>query len=148
MEKEERRHRFEKAIGYLVGRNLIDPNNKVRNIADKMRKHPMTIRFAMKGDERYLNNRFITSFCQVYGNIISPDWISGGVGVMLVEAEALAGDKEIMLPADMENVPRETLIRLVEILFNFYVSQRAKSASERQDIAGAQKDILSILNNC
>ena len=74
---EDVRKRFKKAISYLKGEQIISTNQDVVN---KMEINKSSMSLALKGDERYLTEKFITKFANLYH--FNKDWILKGEGTM------------------------------------------------------------------
>ena len=79
---EETRKRFKKAISHLKGEQIINTNQDVVN---KMEINKSSMSLALKGDERYLTEKFITKFANIYG--FNKDWLWKGKGSMFVNAD-------------------------------------------------------------
>ena len=79
---EETRKRFKKAISHLKGEQIINTNQDVVN---KMEINKSSMSLALKGDERYLTEKFITKFANIYG--FNKDWLWKGEGSMFANAE-------------------------------------------------------------
>ena len=75
---EDVRKRFKKAISHLKGEQIISTNQDVVN---KMEINKTSMSLALKGDERYLTEKFITKFANIYG--FNKDWLWKGEGTML-----------------------------------------------------------------
>lgn len=95
----DKKNRFEKAISHLVNIGLIDAKDVVKDIIEKTERHPNNVRGALRGEERFLTKKFIKTFCAVYDNIISADWILEGTGSM-VESTDDFSPTLIKLPSD------------------------------------------------
>ena len=76
---EDVRKRFKKAISHLKGEQIISTNQDVVN---KMEINKTSMSLALKGDERYLTEKFITKFANIYG--FNKDWLWKGEGTMLL----------------------------------------------------------------
>jgi hypothetical protein len=74
---EETRKRFKKAISHLKGEQIINTNQDVVN---KMEINKSSMSLALKGDERYLTEKFITKFANIYG--FNKNWLWKGEGTM------------------------------------------------------------------
>lgn len=79
---EETRKRFKKAISHLKGEQIINTNQDVVN---KMEINKSSMSLALKGDERYLTEKFITKFANIYG--FNKDWLWKGEGSMFANAD-------------------------------------------------------------
>ena len=98
MNSDERKDRLKRAIDYLVSTKMIDGKNIVKTISEKVDRHPNNIRAALRGDEKYLTQKFIKTFCTNFENVISPDWIWDGTGNILQNIDFQPKMK--MLPSD------------------------------------------------
>lgn len=58
--------------------------HKQQDVAEMMGTDKANISRALKGDEKYLTNRFLRRFNEAYGNIFNIEWLIDGVGEMLV----------------------------------------------------------------
>ena len=92
MVNKERLDRFGEAILYLVNKELIDGKDIVKDVSEKMGRHPNNVRAALRGDKRYLTNKFIKAFCSVFKNVISSEWVWSGNGSMEVNVQPKAYD--------------------------------------------------------
>ncbi|EKY12225.1 peptidase S24-like protein [Capnocytophaga sp. oral taxon 324 str. F0483] len=79
---EETRKRFKKAISHLKGEQIINTNQDVVN---KMEINKSSMSLALKGDERYLTEKFITKFANIYG--FNKNWLWKGEGSMFANAD-------------------------------------------------------------
>ena len=79
---EETRKRFKKAISHLKGEQIINTNQDVVN---KMEINKTSMSLALKGDERYLTEKFITKFANIYG--FNKNWLWKGEGTMFGNAD-------------------------------------------------------------
>lgn len=136
---EKRHQRLEEAINYLVGMNMIDGKEIVKTIADNVDRHPNNVRAAIRGDEKYLTYKFVKTFCVVFGNIISPDWIWDGSGKMvktdvfnpttkMLPSDFEIDDKEKMdidssIVNNIEKLSKDELVNLVKELMSLHNEQ-------------------------
>lgn len=111
MYKENREKRLDNAIKHLISLGLIDSKAISKSIAEKMRRRPNGISSALNGDKRYLTQKFTKSFCALYDNIISAEWIWDGVGTMLNNGEQQDYYEPTMvkLPSDIDDSTRPRL---------------------------------------
>lgn len=58
--------------------------HRQQDVAEMMGTDKANISRALKGDEKYLTNRFLRRFNEAYGNIFNIEWLIDGVGEMLV----------------------------------------------------------------
>ena len=79
---EETRKRFKKAISHLKGEQIINTNQDVVN---KMEINKSSMSLALKGDERYLTEKFITKFANIYG--FNKDWLWKGEGTIFANSD-------------------------------------------------------------
>ena len=79
----ERKERFEASVHYLVSENMIDGRCVVKDLSKKMDRNETNVRAARRGEEKYLTKSFIKTFCLVFKNVVSSDWIWSGEGNML-----------------------------------------------------------------
>ena len=120
-----RQQRLEKAINYLVSRKMIDGTDLIREISEKVDRHPNNVRAALRGEERYLTYKFIKSFCMIFGGVISPDWIWEGSGEMLNNTTTeIMKDKNVS-EESLSMLSREELIELVKQLMALHSEQTA-----------------------
>lgn len=118
----DRKDRFNRAIAYLQNEQKIDVKDTVRSISDAMSKHPNSIRYAMQGNDKYLTYKFIRTFCSVYNNIISPDWLWEGKGMMLNNNPDFT--PEITMSVDsLMKLTREELVSMVQQLMTLHHEQ-------------------------
>lgn len=130
MVNEERLQRFGDAILYLVNEDLIDGKDIAKDISIKMGRHPNNVRAALRGDERFLTNKFIKAFCSVFKNVISPEWLWSGIGSMKVNVQPKAYDiqqeeeKGESMAADLPYLDPVLLNRIInEKLAELYVQR-------------------------
>lgn len=123
MNTEDRLKRLEKAISYLVNNNMIDGKEIVKEISEKVDRHPNNVRSALRGEDRYLTYKFIKSFCMIYGGIISPDWIWDGTGEMLNNNTSDTMKEKRVSEESLSMLTREELIELVKQLMELHSEQ-------------------------
>ena len=82
---EKRTERLNKAVKHLISIGLIDGKSPSKSISTTMGRNNSNISSALRGDEKYLNRKFIRDFCATYNNIISDEWIWDGQDTMLNE---------------------------------------------------------------
>lgn len=58
--------------------------HRQQDVAEMMGTDKANISRALKGDEKYLTNRFLRRFNEAYGNIFNIEWLIDGIGEMLV----------------------------------------------------------------
>lgn len=125
MDKENRPQRLEKAISYLVNNKMIDGKDIIKEISEKVDRHPNNVRSALRGEERYLTYKFIKSFCMIFGGIISPDWIWDGSGEMLNNSNYDTIKENRISEETLSRLTREELIGLVKQLMALHSEQTA-----------------------
>lgn len=125
MNIEDRPKRLDKAISYLVNSKMMDGTDIVKDISEKVDRHPNNVRSALRGEERYLTYKFIKTFCMIYGGIISPDWIWEGTGEMLTKNDSDAIKENNVSEESLSRLTKEELIELVKQLMALYSEQIA-----------------------
>ena len=120
-----RQQRLEKAINYLVSRKMIDGTDLIREISEKVDRHPNNVRAALRGEERYLTYKFIKSFCMIFGGVISQDWIWDGSGEMLNNNTSDTMKENHVSEESLSMLSREELIELVKQLMALHSEQTA-----------------------
>jgi len=118
-----RHERFEKAINYLQKEKILDSKNVVKSISEGMGRHPNNVRSAMRGDSEYLTFKFVKTFCSVFGNVISPEWIWDGVGDMVCVENTLFQEEPEVSEETLQRLSREELIVLVKQLITLHSEQ-------------------------
>lgn len=73
--------RILQAIEFLKNAGKV---HRQQDVAEMMGTDKANISRALKGDEKYLTNRFLRRFNEAYGNIFNIEWLIDGVGEMLV----------------------------------------------------------------
>lgn len=118
-----RQQRLEKAINYLVSHKMIDGTDLVREISEKVDRHPNNVRAALRGEDRYLTYKFVKSFCMIFGGVISPDWIWEGSGEMLNNSTTDTMKESHISEESLSMLTREELIELVKQLMALHSEQ-------------------------
>ena len=118
-----RQQRLEKAINYLVSHKMIDGTDLVREISEKVDRHPNNVRAALRGEDRYLTYKFVKSFCMIFGGVISPDWIWEGSGEMLNNSTTDTMKENHISEELLSMLTREELIELVKQLMALHSEQ-------------------------
>lgn len=118
-----RQQRLEKAINYLVSHKMIDGTDLVREISEKVDRHPNNVRAALRGEDRYLTYKFVKSFCMIFGGVISPDWIWEGSGEMLNNSTTDTMKENHIPEESLSMLTREELIELVKQLMALHSEQ-------------------------
>lgn len=114
--------RFEAAVNHLISLKLIDSKDVVKDITAKTGYHPNNVRAALRGEEKYLNRKFVKTFCASYGNILNVDWIWEGNGEMcLTDPMDNASElSRINIPENIETLEKPQLIYLLTNLVDTY----------------------------
>jgi len=86
MINESRRKRMNMAIAYLQKQQLMGYGDIVKEIHERTNRDVSNIRSALRGDDKYLNPRFVKVFCSAFGGKIPPEWILDGVEPEIEEA--------------------------------------------------------------
>lgn len=120
-----RQQRLEKAINYLVSHKMIDGTDLIREISEKVDRHPNNVRAALRGEDRYLTYKFVKSFCMIFGGVISPDWIWEGSGEMLNNNTSDTMKENHVSEESLSMLSREELIELVKQLMALHSEQTA-----------------------
>ena len=131
METNERKERLEAAIHHLVSIDMIDGRCIVKDMSKKMDRNETNVRAARRGDERYLTESFVKTFCLVYKNIVSSDWIWNGEGNMLSINE---WHDEITEKISSENISEEILMKLTREELVFIVRQLMQLHKEQTEM--------------
>ena len=118
-----RKQRLEKAINYLVSHKMIDGTDIVREISEKVDRHPNNVRAALRGEDRYLTYKFVKSFCMIFGGVISHDWIWEGLGEMLTDRTADTVKENRVSEESLSMLTREELIELAKQLMALHREQ-------------------------
>lgn len=85
---EEKADRLNKAVLYLISKQIITAKSTQKDIASKMGlKVTTNINYALKGNEKYLTDTFLGRFNKAFNNIFFLDWLTRGEGEMLNEAQ-------------------------------------------------------------
>ncbi len=116
--------RLEDAVKYLISKNLVDGKTPIKSIAEKMNRHRNNVSSALSGDERYFSKKFIIDFCATYDNIISADWILGGIGYMTDGIESCNDPVTDIEPEQLENLTKDQLIILIKELMTLHNEQQ------------------------
>ncbi len=75
-----RNERMQTAFNYLRLEGLA---NNQRNLSEKVGTTPSNVSKALKGDERFLTDKFLRRFNAAFGNVFNEDWLLTGEGEML-----------------------------------------------------------------
>lgn len=85
---EEKADRLNKAVLYLISKQIITAKSTQKDIASKMGlKVTTNINYALKGNEKYLTDTFLGRFNKAFNNIFFLDWLIKGEGEMLNETK-------------------------------------------------------------
>ena len=79
--------RIATAIDYLKSIGRV---HKQQDIAEQMGATESSLSRALKGDVKYLTDKFIQRFNKAYGNIFNEDWLMGGQCDMLADESEVA----------------------------------------------------------
>ena len=131
METNERKERLEAAIHHLVSIDMIDGRCIVKDLSKKMDRNETNVRAARRGDERYLTESFVKTFCLVYKNIVSSDWIWNGEGNMLSINE---WHDDITDNISSENISEEILMKLTREELVLIVKQMMQLHEEQTEM--------------
>lgn len=114
--------RFKQAVDYLSDEQIIDSKNVVKCISEKMGRHPNNVRGALRGEAKFLTRKFVKTFCSVFNNLISPNWIWDGLGNMFTNKPILPLQDE--LPEEsLTELSKEELITLIKELIKLHCEQ-------------------------
>lgn len=80
-----KKERINKAIEMLRFKGIFKSQKQLANI---LRKPEGNISRALKGDEKYLTNGFVTCFAEHFSDIIDKEWLLTGEGEMLAQPTA------------------------------------------------------------
>lgn len=86
---ENRVGRMTTAYEYLKS---IGKAHKQQDVAEKMGTDKANVSRAMKGDEKYLTDRFLHRFNSAFDNIFNGEWLISGNGEMLAKPNQTIGD--------------------------------------------------------
>lgn len=81
--------RITTAYDYLKS---IGKAHKQQDVADKMGTDKANVSRAMKGDEKYLTDRFLHRFNSAFDNLFNEEWLISGNGEMLAKPNQTIGD--------------------------------------------------------
>lgn len=79
--------RIQKAVAYLKGSQII---TKQQDIVDKMEVNKSSVSLALKGNEKYLTDSFISKFAETFN--INPDWLLKGEGFLLMDGDSYVSE--------------------------------------------------------
>lgn len=114
--------RLEDAVKFLILKGLVDGKAPVKSISEKMNRHKNNVSSAISGDERYFTKKFIIDFCATYNNIVSPDWIFDGIGVMSDDID-FTPTNTIFETEELERLSKDQLIMMVKELITLHNEQ-------------------------
>ena len=125
MENDERKKRLNEAVKYLISLGMIEGKSPTMSIANRMNRNRNNISTAFRGDERYLNKKFIRDFCATYQNLISEDWLLDGIGEMTNTVTNTNGNGTGAIISDesLMKLSREQLVFLVKQLMTLHSEQ-------------------------
>lgn len=122
---ENKKQRLNAAVKHLISIGLIDGKYKVKNIAQTMNRNSQNISSTLRGDVRYLNQKFVQDFCATYKNIISEDWLWEGVGEMLTNGKLVNTNNIVITDETLTSLSKEDLIVFVKQLMALHSEQTA-----------------------
>ena len=92
-----------------------------------MGRNNSNISSALRGDEKYLNRKFIRDFCATYNNIISDEWIWDGQDTMLNEEPYYEDiNFSVYNYQSIYDLPKEKLIDILRQLIEFQEVQNQR----------------------
>lgn len=115
--------RLNEAIKHLIAIGLIDGKSTTKSISTTMNRNGTNISSAIRGDERYLNRKFIRDFCATYKNIISEDWLWDEIGEMLANDSSTNNSQKVISEESLMTLSREELVFLVKQLMTLHSEQ-------------------------
>ena len=92
--------RIATAIDYLKSIGRV---HKQQDIAEQMGATESSLSRALKGDVKYLTDKFIQRFNKAYGNIFNENWLMGGQCDMLADENEVAqqtANKQVQVNED------------------------------------------------
>ncbi len=124
---EKRTERLNKAVKHLISIGLIDGKSPSKSISTTMGRNNSNISSALRGDEKYLNRKFIRDFCATYNNIISDEWIWDGQDTMLNEEPYYEDiNFSVYNYQSIYDLPKEKLIDILRQLIEFQEVQNQR----------------------
>lgn len=115
--------RLETAIQYLVSVDMINGKNPKTSIANKTGYNSGNISSALKGNPRYLTEKFIKVFCAKYNNVISSDWVLNGTGEMVQSKPEIQDENMPISDENLMYLTKDNLISLVKRLMDIHKEQ-------------------------
>lgn len=142
--------RLETAIQYLVSVDMINGKNPKTSIANKTGYNSGNISSALRGNPRYLTEKFIKVFCAKYNNVISSDWILNGTGEMLQSKPEIQDEDMPISDENLMYLTKDNLISLVKRLMDIHKEQTEMYKSiirqSEEIIRNGQEQFNSITN--
>lgn len=123
METKDRAKRLNEAIKHLISFGMIDGKSPTKSISTTMNRNSTNTSSAIRGDNRYLNRKFVRDFCATYKNIISEDWLWDGIGEMLASSPKNNSSNTAISEDSLMMLSREELIFLVKQLMSLHSEQ-------------------------
>ena len=123
METKDRVKRLNEAIKHLISFGMIDGKSPTKSISTTMNRNSTNISSAIRGDNRYLNRKFVRDFCATYKNIISEDWLWDGIGEMLASSPKHNTSNTVISEDSLMMLSREELVFLVKQLTSLHSEQ-------------------------
>lgn len=115
--------RLETAIQYLVSVDMINGKNPKTSIANKTGYNSGNISSALRGNPRYLTEKFIKVFCAKYNNVISSDWVLNGTGEMIQSKPEIQDEDMPISDENLMYLTKDNLISLVKRLMDIHKEQ-------------------------
>lgn len=145
-----RQQRLEKAISYLVSIKMMDGTDIVKEISEKVDRHPSNVRSALRGEDKYLTYKFVKAFCMIFGSVISPEWIWEGTGEMVQNKEPVTVPDKLITEEELMNLTKNELISFVRQLMTLHNEQtemyRLLIQQHEQMIRNGQERFNNITN--
>ena len=124
--------RFNKAFAHLLGIGRIRTQ---KDVAEVMQSTAPNISSALKGDTRFLTDKFLRRFNEAFDDVFNLQWLLAGDGEMLAAAET---QSEIVKPSQSSD---PAILRLIEEL-----SAQRKMTESALKQADSYKEQLAAIN--
>lgn len=142
--------RLETAIQYLVSVDMINGKNPKTSIANKTGYNSGNISSALRGNPRYLTEKFIKVFCAKFNNVISSDWVLNGTGEMVQSKPEIQDEDMPISDENLMYLTKDNLISLVKRLMDIHKEQTEMYKSiirqSEEIIRNGQEQFNSITN--
>ena len=102
---------------------MINGKNPKTSIANKTGYNSANISSALKGNPRYLTEKFIKVFCAKYNNVISSDWVLNGTGEMIQSKPEIQDEDMPISDENLMYLTKDNLISLVKRLMDIHKEQ-------------------------